>query len=65
MLTVTLGLPSSVKGATVGLTGTFDDNQENDLTYLNGTGYISVNSTESEIFEWASTCKFDEQSCLL
>ena len=57
MLTITLGLPSSAKGATVGLTGTYDDNQENDLTYLNGTGYISVNSSESEIFEWASTCK--------
>ena len=57
MLTITPGLPSSAKGAT-GLTGTFDDNKENDLTYLNGTGYISVNSSESDIFEWASTCKF-------
>ena len=57
MLTITLGLPSSAKRATVGLTGTFDDDQENDLTYLNGTGHISANSTESEIFEWASTCE--------
>ena len=57
MLSLTLGLPSSAKGTTVGLTGTFDDDMENDLTYLNGTGHISMNSTESEIFEWASTCK--------
>ena len=58
MLTLTLSLPSSVKGTTVGLTGTFDDDQENDLQYLNGTGHIDINSTESEIFEWASTCEF-------
>ena len=58
MLTITLGLPSSAKGTTVGLTGAFDDDMENDLTYLNGTGHISMNSTESEIFDWASTCKF-------
>ena len=57
MLTITLGLPSSAKGSTIGLTGTYDDDQENDLAYLNGTGHISMNSTESEIFDWASACK--------
>jgi len=58
MLTLTLSLPASFKGSTVGLTGVFDGDQENDFTYLNGTGHISINSTEMEIFDWASTCKY-------
>jgi len=41
MLTLTLSLPASFKGSTVGLTGVFDGDQENDFTYLNGTGHIS------------------------
>lgn len=65
MLTLTLGLPISAKGSTVGLTGTYDDDTENDLTYLNGTGHISINSTESELFDWASTCKSPQQIVLL
>jgi len=58
MLTLTPSLSASFKGSTVGLTGVFDGDQENDLTYLNGTGHISINSTEMEIFDWASTCKY-------
>ena len=58
MLTLTLALPTSAKGDTVGLTGVYDDDTDNDLTYLNGTGYISLNSTENEIFEWAQTCEY-------
>ncbi|XP_067939805.1 mucin-like protein [Watersipora subatra] len=65
MLTITLGLPSSVKGTTVGLTGTFDDDQENDLTYLNGTGHIPVNSSESDIFEWGSTFAVSEEDSIM
>jgi len=51
-------MPSKVMGSTIGLTGVFDGDQENDFTYLNGTGHISINSTEMEIFDWASTCKY-------
>ncbi|XP_067939795.1 mucin-like protein [Watersipora subatra] len=65
MLTITLGLPSSVKGTTVGLTGTFDDDQENDLTYLNGTGHIPANSSESDIFEWGSTFAVSEEDSIM
>ncbi|XP_067927983.1 serine-rich adhesin for platelets-like [Watersipora subatra] len=65
MLTITLGLPSSVKRTTVGLTGTFDDDQENDLTYLNGTGHIPVNSSESDIFEWGSTFAVSEEDSIM
>ncbi|XP_067939788.1 mucin-like protein [Watersipora subatra] len=65
MLTITLGLPSSVKGTTVGLTGTFDDDQENDLTYLNRTGHIPANSSESDIFEWGSTFSVSEEDSIM
>ena len=58
MLTLTLGLPTDAMGNTVGLTGVYDDDTENDLTYLNGTAHISTNSSESEIFEWAETCEY-------
>ena len=58
MLTITLGMPASMKGNTIGLTGVYDDDQDNDFTWPNATGYISVNSSESEIFDWASLCKF-------
>ena len=58
MLTLTLGLPTDAMGNTVGLTGVYDDDTENDLTYLNGTAHISTNSSESEIFEWAETCEW-------
>ena len=58
MLTRTLGLPTEAMGNTVGLTGVYDDDTENDLTYLNGTAHISTNSSESEIFEWAETCEY-------
>ena len=57
MLTLTLGLPPDAHGKTVGLTGVYDDDITNDLTYLNGTGYIPINSSESEIFDWAQTCE--------
>ena len=57
MLTITLGMPASMKGNTIGLTGVYDDDITNDLTYLNGTGYIPINSSESEIFDWAQTCE--------
>lgn len=57
MLTITLGLPATMKGKTIGLTGVFDDDQTNDLTWSNGTGYISVNSSEAEVFDWASLCE--------
>lgn len=63
MLTITLGLPPSMKGNTIGLTGVYDDDQDNDFTWPNATGYISVNSTESEVFEWASLCKLLFCSC--
>jgi len=65
MLTITIGMPDKFKGSTVGLTGVFDGDQENDLTYLNGTGHISINSTEMEIFDWASTCKYCSDPCLV
>lgn len=59
MLTITLGLPASLKGNTTGLTGVYDDIKSNDFTWPNGTGYISVNSSESDVFDWASLCKFN------
>lgn len=58
MLTLTLGLPTSAIGNTLGLTGVYDNDMENDLTYPNGTTHLYYNSTESEIFEWAQMCKF-------
>mgnify|MGYP001794767720 FL=1 len=56
-MSITPGFPNSLKGQTVGLTGIYDDDMSNDFTYLNGTTSISSNSTESEIFDWASTCE--------
>lgn len=58
MLTLSTGLPTEAVGNTVGLTGVYDDDTENDFTYSNGTGHISANSTESEIFEWGQTCEW-------
>lgn len=57
MLTLTLSVPSKFLGKTYGLTGLYDGNKENDLSWKNRTSYIPANSTESTIFEWASTCK--------
>ncbi|KAF6022442.1 hypothetical protein EB796_019247 [Bugula neritina] len=65
MLTITIGMPDKFKGSTVGLTGVFDGDQENDLTYLNGTGHISINSTEMEIFDWASTFAVSEEDSIM
>lgn len=58
MMTITLGFPNSMQGKTIGLTGPYDGDQSNDFTYLNGSTQISANSTESEIFEWASSCEY-------
>ena len=57
MLTLSTGLPIEAVGNTVGLIGVYDDNTENDFTFRNGTGHISANSTENEIFEWGQTCE--------
>ena len=59
MMSITPSFPNSLKGQTVGLTGIFDGDTSNDFTYLNGTTSISSNSTESEIFDWASTCTYE------
>ena len=58
MLTLTLGLPTDAVGNTIGLTGVYDDNMENDFKYLNGTGTIPISSSERRIFEWAKTCEY-------
>ena len=58
MLTLTLGLPTDALGKTIGLTGVYDDNIDNDFRYLNGTGMIPTSSSERRIFEWAETCEY-------
>ena len=64
MMSITPSFPNSLKGQTVGLTGIFDGDTSNDFTYLNGTTSISSNSTESEIFDWASTCMYENNHIL-
>ena len=59
MMSITQSFPNRLKGQTVGLTGIFDGDTSNDFSYLNGTTSISSNSTESEIFDWASTCTYE------
>lgn len=65
MLTITLSLPPSAQGKTIGLTGLFDGDKSNDLYKLDGSGYIPANSTESEIFDWAQECKWVHQYCFV
>lgn len=57
MLAINLALPSSAKRTIYGLTGYYDGNQENDLMKSDGSSYINIESTESEIFDWAKECK--------
>ena len=45
MLTITLSLPPSAQGKTIGLTGLFDGDKTNDLYKLDGSGYIPASST--------------------
>lgn len=59
MLSISQSLPSSFKGRTAGLTGLFDGDPTNDLTWRNGSGYLSNDASEEEIFYWASTCESD------
>ena len=65
MLTITLSLPPSAQGKTIGLTGLFDGDKTNDLYKLDDSGYIPANSTESEIFDWAKECKLVHQYCFI
>lgn len=56
MLAINLGLPSKYKGKTLGLTGYYDDDKSNDLKGKDGN-VLSIDSSESDIFTWASQCK--------
>ncbi|XP_067928026.1 uncharacterized protein [Watersipora subatra] len=64
MLTITLGMPAKFVGKTFGLTGLYDNNKENDLTSFDGSS-ISINSTESEIFDWASEFAVSEGDSIM
>ncbi|XP_067928014.1 mucin-like protein [Watersipora subatra] len=65
MITITLGLPSSAKGKTIGLTGLFDGDQSNDLTFPNGSAQIAVDFSESEVFDWASSFSISEGDSIM
>jgi len=58
ILTITLSLPSKFKGKTLGLTGKYDGDKENDFMKYDESGYIPNNSSESEIFDWAQMCEY-------
>jgi len=61
MLAITLGLSSSLIGETIGLTGVYDRNASNEFTFLNGTiSELTTNSSDKDIFDWASTCKLEQ-----
>ena len=57
MLSIALGLQPELKGKTIGLMGIYDGDKSNDMTYRDGSAQIPIDSTESEVFAWASTCK--------
>ena len=49
-------IPTSLKGRTTGLLGTYDGDQTNDFVTPDGT-VLDGNMTESEIYDWGQLCK--------
>ena len=49
MLTITMNAPEEIKGNTIGLLGTWNDNITDDFKRPDGT-YLNINATESQIY---------------